>query len=268
MIKAGFSGDKDPRTVSPTVVCPTKNMYKPFGNIQKGYNIGDTTTARIRCLDIQYPIKNGDIINWDHMEMIWEHIFENELHVSPPDHPVLLTISPLCPKLNREKMIEIMFDTFNVPSCYLGNTGVLSLLASGRTTGIAVDSGESVTFTVPVYEGISLSHYIQRVDLGGYDITMFLQDILRERGYIFTTSSEFKIIQDIKEKHCCIGEYCPRERSFFWDSSEIEREHKLPDERKITICDERFRWPELLFQPYLYMENVSSHPSTSFQIHF
>jgi len=101
MTKAGFSGDKDPRTVFPTVDCPTKYMFY----------IGDTTTARMRCLDIQYPIKNGYIVHWD-------HIFFKELHVYPQNHPVLISISPQCPKLNREKMIEIMFDRFNVPSCF------------------------------------------------------------------------------------------------------------------------------------------------------
>jgi len=83
----------------------------------------------------------GVIMNWDDMENIWHHTFYNELRVAPEEHPVLLTEAPLNPKANREKMMQMMFETFNVPAFYVAIQSVLSLYAAGRSTGLTVESG-------------------------------------------------------------------------------------------------------------------------------
>ncbi len=46
-----------------------------------------------------------------------------------------------------------MFETFNAPAFYVQIQAVLSLYASGRTTGIVMDSGDGVSHVVPIYEG-------------------------------------------------------------------------------------------------------------------
>ncbi|MFQ5819708.1 MAG: actin, cytoplasmic 2 [Candidatus Heimdallarchaeota archaeon] len=251
--KNGYAGEDQPRSVFPTIIGFPKyqSIMSDVEHYVREYYIGEEAMNLRGVLRLIYPIEHGIVTDFDGMEKIWHYTFYNVLRVNPSEHPVLLTEPPLNPQNNREKMAEIMFETFNVPAVYVSMQAVLSLYASGRTTGLVVDSGDGVTHIVPIYEGFAIPHAIARVDLGGRDLTEYLRRLLRQRGHSLTSSAEKEIVRDIKERLCYVALDPEKELKLAEKVSGMEKQYTLPDGETISIGPERFLAPEAMFNPAL-----------------
>mmetsp|Transcript_6547 Transcript_6547/g.8630 ORF Transcript_6547/g.8630 Transcript_6547/m.8630 type:complete len:376 (-) Transcript_6547:123-1250(-) len=249
IIKAGFAGGDRPKVVFQSHVGRPKYVRLMPGGALEGQDIfvGKKVAEHKGAFKLSYPMEHGVVTDWSDMEKIWQHIYLREnLNVASEEHPVLLTEAPLNPNSNSEKAAEIFFETFNTPAMFCAPQAILSLYASGRTTGVVLDSGDGVTHAVPVYEGFALPHAITRVDLAGRDITNHLQLLLRRLGYNFYTSAEMEVVRQLKEEQCYVA-FKPQKEEVHYSY----RMYNLPDGTSISVGKERFRAPEILFNPTL-----------------
>ena len=222
----------------------------------KDYYIGEEAQQKRGILLLKYPLEHGIVQNWDDMEKVWRHTFDNELRMVVGDEAeadedccgVLLTEAPMNPKDNRERMTQIMFETFNVRRYYVAIQAVLSLYASGRTTGVVVDCGDGVSHTVPIYEGYSMPHAIQRINLAGRDLTDYICKILQESKITLTTTAERESAKKIKEDLCYVSNDFAAEVDNFAGK---EKQFEMPDGTIVTVHNQMIRCPELMFKPAL-----------------
>lgn len=255
VIKAGFAGDQIPKCHFSSFIGRPKHVRVMAGALEGDLFIGPKAEEYRGLLKIKYPMEHGVVTDWNDMERIWQYIYssKDQLNTFSEEHPVLLTEAPLNPRRNREKAAEVFFETFNAPALFVSMQAVLSLYATGRTTGVVLDCGDGVTHAVPIYEGFALPHSIMRTDLAGRDVTRYLQFLLRRgEGYPFKTTAEHEIVRQIKENVCYLA-LNPQKEENSIDGGEKTR-YTLPDGDVIDIGAAKYRAPELLFRPDLVGE--------------
>jgi len=248
--KIGFAGDDAPSAVFDTIYGTYNNIPIMASDWYQNHVIGEEAQSKRGILTLSKPVQRGIVVDWDQYQDFLCHTFSSSLRNSnPEEHNMLLSEPAHNPKLNREKQAELLFETFRVPAMALCNSGVLALYASGRTCGLVLDIGEGVSQSIPIYSGYCLESAVQRQDLGGADQTDFLAKIFSQRGYYFTTTSEYQIVREIKEKLSYVAKDFEEDLNSAQCSSELERSYELADKQVIALSNERFRCTETLFNP-------------------
>lgn len=250
MMKAGYGQQEAPEVYFSSVIGRPK-YGTMVGSEVKDFYVGKDAIEKRGVLHLSYPVANGIVDNWDDMTKIWEHTYYNELRCEPTERPAHLTEAPKNPTKNREKMLEIFMDQFQVPAFYVSVQAVLALYSSGRTTGCVYDSGDGVTHIVPVFDGFSLKHAVKRANLAGRELTTYLGDILNESGINLTSSAEFDIVRDIKEKKTYVALDYEAEMAAFSNDKTKETTYELPDGTIVEFGNQQIKCPEVLFKPQM-----------------
>ncbi|KAL0241013.1 hypothetical protein GEMRC1_006249 [Eukaryota sp. GEM-RC1] len=258
-IKTGFAGDQLPRHKFPSVVGrPLLRADESFGDSATIPDIlvGDDCMKHLSILDVSHPLENGVVKNWDDMRELYGYMFKNKLQVDPSECSVLLTEAANTPVPAKKRMMEEMFEYFNIPRAQIFIQALLTLFAQGTHTGIVVDSGDGVTHLMPVYEGCLLDHLVKRIDIAGRDLTRYLMKLLLRQGYSLNRTNDFEAVRDMKEKHCYCSVHPEIDASLAAETTALIRHYDLPDGQKVTLDRERFEAVEPLFRPDLIGKEV------------
>ncbi|XP_042618265.1 actin-related protein 2-A [Cyprinus carpio] len=246
-VKCGYAGSNFPEHIFPALVGrPIIRSTAKVGNIEiKDLMVGDEASELRSMLEVNYPMENGIVRNWDDMKHLWDYTFGPEkLNIDSQNCKILLTEPPMNPTKNREKIIEVMFETYQFSGVYIAIQAVLTLYAQGNAT-----FNDGRAHSVPRYEG--LFYLTRRLDIAGRDITRYLIKALLLRGYAFNHSADFETVRMMKEKLCYVGYNIEQEQKLALETTVLVESYTLPDGRVIKVGGERFEAPEALFQPHL-----------------
>ncbi|XP_070021149.1 actin-related protein 3 isoform X1 [Nicotiana sylvestris] len=287
--KLGFAGNVEPSFIVPTVVAVNETFVNQTRATTKSSNwlaqhsagvmadldffIGEEALARSKSssntYNLTYPIKQGQVNNWDAMERFWQQCIFDYLRCDPEDHYFLLTESPMTAPESREYTGEIMFETFNVPGLYIAVQPVLALAAGYTTskcemTGVIVDIGDGATHVVPVAEGYVIGSSIKSIPIAGKDVTLFIQQLMRERGEHVPLEDSFEVARKVKEMYCYTCSDIVKEFNKHDKEPGKYIKHWRGTKPKTGApysCDagyERFLGPEVFFNPEMYNSDFTT----------
>ncbi|RNF14891.1 putative actin [Trypanosoma conorhini] len=267
--------------------------YKPLFQTLPGnaaVAVGNAAAERRGLLHLSYPIQHGSIVDWDAWHLLLRHI-EQQLDTPLAERNVFWVEHPFSSRPQRARVAQVLFEENSVAGMCVGVAPLLSLYATGNTTGVVLDVGEGVASVAAAVQGYAVTAMMQREDFGGGAVTQYLQRLLREygsynvaceggRGAVarqFNPSrcgAERELVRAIKEQRCEVsphrvptsaipapdaggaaGEDGDGDTSLLSFAQAVAaappKRHRLPDGTELTLGYELLQAPEVLFNPAL-----------------
>jgi len=238
-VQVGFSGDDDPRVVLPAFISPD------------GQYPGDVK-YRISMNDMKYPMTAQEK-DWEGIEKIVQFAYEKKLKLSSRDQSVLWSQSIFEKTEDKLELAEMLFEKLGSASYYPAPQPVLASYASGRGSGLFIDSGHTHTQVVMIYEGYLIEESCFKVEIGGHHLTQQLQSLIELQSSRQLLSWE--ICRDIKNNHSYCGV----------NDDVDEGIYTLPDAQQIDVSNAVGKCTEPLFNFSLFNQDVNSNGYTSIQ---
>ena len=264
-LKAGLSNIEVPTVTLPALVGrPMLRYAEKIEKVElKPLMIGDEVTPVRPLLELNYPMKEGIIVNDEDMALLWDYTLNKKLNIPKGDlrsRKMLMTEAPLNPTKNKQKMGEILFEKIGIGFFNIEPQAKMTLYCEGAQTGVVLDSGDGVTHVIPIAENYLLHHQIKRLDIAGRNITNYFIRLLQIKGYSFNSTADFELARELKEKYCFVSNDIEADRKLERETSFYNSYHLLPDESRIRISDEKFEAPEILFNPALIGKEYDGIP--------
>jgi actin-related protein len=242
--KSGYNGENAPRSVIPTIYGQFSTPNKVLTEENNKKFIGrDCISSCI--LDVDYPIQNGKVKNWDQLEAIWEYVFTEELKISPDAHSVFLLESLYASDEDKEKAAQIMFEKFKIFNYHTEAQPIMTLYSTTKSIGLVVELGAGSMQIVPIYEGYIINNGVTCIDLGGDELTKALRNNLTQKFKKYKIHNELEYSRIIKEQLMEISQTALTGS----ENLNIQKTYELPDGNKISLGDELIKLSEGYFCP-------------------
>ncbi|XP_052770239.1 actin-3-like isoform X2 [Mya arenaria] len=254
-LKAGFAGDEQPLIVCPDLVCKQAGLPPGLMDAVNSILEAEGHSPEVPCPlhVIEAPVEHGIVVDWEAMVDVLDLCFKERLAVSPSEHPVLMTESPINTNYLRERLTEIMFENFQVPAFYLKDTSSLSLLSAGLETGVVVESGDGCTYTSVVHEGHVIRQTIPKTFYAGNDVTRYVVEMLKKHKECNNLNGDIiAVAKDIKERLCFVSEDFDADLKLAKSIDLYERKYELSSGKQISLNLERLYAGESLFFPEMF----------------
>lgn len=233
-------------------------------NVRQGYAGASKPTTLS-----SFPYKqNNDIlltnnrIDANKIEEIWRNIVFKD-GVIPSEQPLFITWSPLYNKEDAELLTEIAFEKFNIPAIYFGTEPVLSLYGAGKLSGCSLHSGEKISHSCIVKDGVAVPGSLLVSTRSGSLITKHLIQLLTRYGMSKeSVDTNIELIRKYKDQNCectaSIQSYSSNNNSSTATSStsSSNKTFTLPDGTSFHVTDsESKHFPQKLFLPFAVERN-------------
>lgn len=278
--KAGYAGEDTPKSVF------TSSLGVLEGEEgAKQYFVDDLNYRRDK-LEVVSPFTDGLITDWDGYGNIWEYVLGSRLRVQSMEHPLMVAEPVFNSRQNREKMVQYLFEKHSPPALFVAKNPVLSSFSAGRPTSVVVDVAHGAVVVSPVQDGYALLKGTVRSPLAGHALSKIMLKTVEAAGTPFRPRYSFKrkqlasgswevadvdtgvttdsfrlfkqleIAGDMKEAVCRVMEVPLKEEE---NATIPTAPYELPDGNTVEVGLERFKVPELMFNPSL----LSSIPGAS-----
>ncbi|MBN1214862.1 MAG: hypothetical protein JXA99_05400 [Candidatus Lokiarchaeota archaeon] len=251
-VKVGFAGEVNPRYIFPCITGTEKYHSVMVDVDARNVYIGQDAMKMRGVLKISHPIQRGSIVDWDSYYQILNHILYTLLRIQNPlDYPIIYIEDPFQSKDIKEFIARVLFETHQIHNLLMVPSPILSCFSVGLTTGLVIESGDGLTWIVPIINGQILLQAVQRLNLAGMDVSNNLKTLLMREGINISSSAVEEIIKEIKEKNCYFT-IDPNNPAKTGESIE----YNMPDGSKVQIPDHiLYNSTEVLFTPSMIGSN-------------
>jgi actin-related protein len=192
-------------------------------------------------MKLSSPIVGGCVKEYDGLFRLIRHALLVQLGIDPSEHVVVLADSIVHgPNLIRGDVLRVLFDDLDAPAVLLVDSAVAALLASGRTSGLVVDSSAARTRIVAVVESCALPASAREVAVGGATVTEALRELLdTHHGVRFNTAAQVDGVDALKRSACYVAQDAAVEAAK--PAEEVSARLELPDGQEVELTAARYR---------------------------